>query len=58
MERLVRGLEALRVWREAFEKLGRADGNDERYDIFGNFSFAFFSARNGREPDGCNSSIP
>ena len=31
-EVLVRGLEALRVWREAFEKLGRADGNDERYD--------------------------
>ena len=31
-EVLVRGLEALRVWREAFEKLGRADENDERYD--------------------------
>ena len=31
-ERLVGGEEALRAWREAFEKLGRADGNDERYD--------------------------
>ena len=31
-EGLVKGGEALGVWREAFEKLGRADGGDERYD--------------------------
>lgn len=31
-EGLVKGEEALGVWRESFEKLGRADGGDDRYD--------------------------
>jgi hypothetical protein len=31
-EGLVGGIEAMNIWMEAFKKLGRADGGDERYD--------------------------